>query len=271
MTKKIAVMSLSGGMDSTGLLVHLLANDYDVYALSFYYGQKHSVELERAKKNTDMMKASGLNIKEHRMVDLSQAMSIFASALTDPDIEVPEGHYEQSNMIATVVPNRNAIFSSLVYGYALSISTRNDGATVKVCLGVHSGDHAVYPDCRPEFYHAIGDAFALGNWGSGAIEFYLPYIDGDKTTILTDALESCEHLALDFDHVFRNTNTSYNPDEQGRASGTSGADVERILAFHAIGRADPVEYVKSWDEVLADALKVEQDYKAGEGSADEEE
>jgi len=267
--RKIAVMSLSGGMDSTGLLLHLLADDYDVYCLSFYYGQKHSVELERAKKNTDMMKASGLAIKDHRMVDLSQAMGIFHSALTADDVDVPEGHYEQSNMVATVVPNRNAIFSSLVYGYALSISTEKNGAKVKISLGVHSGDHAIYPDCRPEFYHALEDVFRLGNWGSGNLDFYLPFIDGDKETILLDSLASCKHLGLDFDMVFRNTNTSYNPDEKGRSSGTSGADVERILAFNAIGRADPVEYVKSWEEVLADALETEKAYQEGEGSGEE--
>ena len=71
-----------------------------------------------------------------------------------------------------------------------------------------------------------------------------------RKTILIDALESCNKLDIDFDTIFRNTNTSYNPDSKGRSSGTSGADVERILAFHAIGREDPVEYVTSWNEVL---------------------
>ncbi len=261
MNRKIAVMSLSGGMDSTGLLTHLLARDYDVYALSYYYGQKHSIELDRAKTNIDQMKAAGLSIVEHKFVDLSSAMAIFHSALTDSEMEVPEGHYEQENMVATVVPNRNAIFSSIVYGYALSLATKHD-QEVKICLGVHSGDHAIYPDCRPEFYDAIGSAFALGNWGSEKVSFYLPYIDGDKTTILQDSIENCEKLDLDFDRVFRNTNTSYNPDEEGRSSGKSGADVERILAFIDIGREDPVEYVDGWEIARANALKVKSEWES---------
>ena len=260
-TDKVAVMALSGGMDSTGLLVHLLARGYSVHCLSFYYGQKHNIELTRAKANIDMMTASNLRIASHRMVDLSQAMGVFHSALTDQDFEVPEGHYEQENMVATVVPNRNAIFSSLVYGYALSIATKND-VNVDICLGVHSGDHAIYPDCRPEFYDAIGSAFALGNWGSEKVQFTLPFLDGDKTTILTDALESCEKLDLDFDQVFRNTNTSYNPDEEGRSSGKSGADVERILAFIDIGRKDPVTYIGGWEEARENALKVKEEWEA---------
>ena len=270
MTEKVAVMALSGGMDSTGLLVHLLADGYEVYCLSYFYGQKHSLELERARANVEYLQANECPIREHKMVDLSQAMGVFASALTDDEIEVPTGHYEQENMIATVVPNRNAIFSSILYGYGLSLSVRLD-CRVKVCLGVHSGDHAIYPDCRPEFYEAIHTAFSIGNWGSEHVDFYLPYLDGDKHTILQDSQRAIGILGLDFNLVFANTNTSYNPDEQGRASGVSGADVERILAFHQLGIPDPVEYVKSWEEVLADALEMEAAFKANSDSDGSEE
>ena len=93
------------------------------------------------------------------------------------------------------------------------------------------------------------------------MSLHLPYIDGDKETILRDAEQALDTLKLDFDTVFANTNTSYNPDEQGRSSGRSGADVERILAFHAIGRKDPVTYVDSWDSVLSNAIQVEQEMK----------
>ena len=129
---------------------------------------------------------------------------------------------------------------------------------VKIALGVHSGDHTIYPDCRPEFYEALEKAFQVGNWDSDKVSFHLPYIDGDKETILRDAEQSLNKLQLDFDTVFSNTNTSYNPDEHGRSSGTSGADVERILAFHAIGKMDPVTYVKPWAEVLENAIKTEE-------------
>jgi 7-cyano-7-deazaguanine synthase len=250
-----AVMALSGGMDSTGLLLRLLADGYSVSCISYDYGQKHSLELERAKANIEYLSQNGFQIG-HRQVDLSSAMSIFHSALTSSEIEIPEGHYEEEQMKATVVPNRNAIFSSILYGYALSIALRED-CSVKIALGVHSGDHAIYPDCRPEFYNSLGEAFAEGNWDSEKVSFHLPYIEGDKESILIDALAACDALKLDFDTVFANTNTSYNPDSQGRASGNSGADVERILAFFAIGRADPVEYVKPWPVVLENALKAQ--------------
>lgn len=248
-----AVMALSGGMDSTGLLMRLLSDGYKVSCISYEYGQKHNVELTRACANIKYLEENGFEV-EHRIVDLSSAMSIFHSALTSDDIEIPEGHYEEEQMKATVVPNRNAIFASIVYGYALSIALK-ENTDVVIALGVHSGDHAIYPDCRPEFYDSLGEAFAIGNWDSEKVSFHLPYIDGDKETILRDSLLSCKKLKLDFDIVFANTNTSYNPDDKGRSSGTSGADVERILAFHAIGRRDPVEYVTSWEEVLEGALK----------------
>lgn len=248
-----AVMALSGGMDSTGLLIRLLADGYDVSCISYEYGQKHNVELERAQRNITYLSKMGYKV-EHKIADLSSAMSIFHSALTSDEIEIPEGHYEEEQMKATVVPNRNAIFASIVYGYALSIAIKED-TDVKIALGVHSGDHAIYPDCRPEFYESLGHSFAIGNWDSERVSFHLPYIDGDKESILRDALVACQKLNLDFDTVFANTNTSYNPDSKGRSSGTSGADVERILAFHAIGRKDPVEYVTTWEEVLQNALK----------------
>ena len=250
-----AVMALSGGMDSTGLLINLLSKGYKVSCISYEYGQKHSIELERAKANIEYLSQNG-HLVEHQIADLSSAMGLFHSALTSEEIEVPEGHYEEEQMKATVVPNRNAIFASILYGYALSVALREDTEVI-IALGVHSGDHAIYPDCRPEFYDSIGNAFAVGNWDSEKVSFHLPYIDGDKETILRDALVSCQKLDLDFDTVFANTNTSYNPDSQGRSSGTSGADVERILAFHAIGRKDPVEYVKSWEDVLRGALKAQ--------------
>tara|TARA_B100000925_G_scaffold287520_1_gene266932 strand:+ start:580 stop:1686 length:1107 start_codon:yes stop_codon:yes gene_type:complete len=250
-----AVMALSGGMDSTGLLIHLICKGYKVSCISYEYGQKHRVEIERAKANIEYLAKQGYDI-EHKIADLSSAMGLFHSALTSDEIAVPEGHYEEEQMKSTVVPNRNAIFASILYGYALSIATKED-TNVEIALGVHSGDHAIYPDCRPEFYEAIENAFAVGNWDSEKISFQLPYIDGDKESILRDALVSCQKLRLDFDIIFANTNTSYNPDSLGRSSGTSGADVERILAFHAIGRKDPVEYVNSWEDVLKGALNAQ--------------
>ncbi len=253
-----AVLSLSGGMDSTGLLMHLLANGSKVYGISFDYGQKHKLELSRLKANLDYLVAHDYEVT-HRTVDISVLGSLYKSALTTDGWVVPEGHYEQDNMKETVVPNRNAIFSSIAYGYALSIANEAE-EEVSLCLGVHSGDHAIYPDCRPEFYEAIHNAFALGNWDSERVSMYLPYLDGDKHTILKDAQKAINQLGLDFNEIFGNTNTSYDPDPQGRASGKTGADIERILAFHRLGVPDPVLYTDSWEVVLQNALKEQEEF-----------
>ena len=244
-------------MDSTGLLVHLLARGYKVYGISFNYGQKHKLELDRLEANLAYLSSQGHGIS-HKIVDISVLGSLYNSSLTTEGWDIPEGHYEQDTMKQTVVPNRNAIFSSIAYGYALSMANKTE-EEVSLCLGVHSGDHAIYPDCRPEFYDAIHHAFAIGNWDSERVSMYLPYLSGDKYTILKDAQGSIEKLGLDFNEIFRNTNTSYNPDTKGRASGKTGADIERILAFHRLGIADPVAYVKPWENVLADALKLQQE------------
>ena len=136
---KVGVISLSGGMDSTSLLLHLLAEGAHPYAVSFNYGQKHSIELERVQRNIEYLASQGYNIP-HTIVDISVLGKLYNSALTNPDVAVPEGHYAEENMKATVVPNRNAIFSSMVYGYALSLSTDLEQDTF-ISLGIHSGDH----------------------------------------------------------------------------------------------------------------------------------
>ena len=254
-----AVMALSGGMDSSSLLLHLLRKGITVTAVSFNYGQKHTVELERAASLVAYLRKNGHAVY-HQEADLRSAMALFRSDLLLSGGEVPQGHYEEDNMKATVVPNRNAIFSSLLYGIALSLSEETDGS-VSVVLGVHSGDHAIYPDCRPEFYRALEHAFQLGNWDSERVGFELPFLMKDKTSILKDALESVRHLGLDFDEVFRRTITSYDPDDDGRSHGKTGSDVERILAFHAIGKTDPIEYIQPWEVVLEDALAIERKHK----------
>lgn len=249
---RLAVVCLSGGMDSTSLALNLLAQGCELEAVSFDYGQKHSHELQRVSQQLSYWKSSGIEVV-HRVIDLSSLGAAFHSALTDPNWKVPEGHYESDSMKQTVVPNRNAIFSSIAYGLALSLADRRK-ELVAMALGVHAGDHAIYPDCRPVFYEALERAFTVGNWGAEGVAWYLPYLHGDKVAILQDARISIERLDLDFDTVFRNTLTCYEPDERGRSTGRTGSDVERILAFHALGWVDPVEYVAPWEEVLAWAL-----------------
>ena len=256
---KHVVLALSGGMDSTCLLMHYLANGYQATCISYVYGQKHAIEIEKAKATIELCRKNQ-HIINHHIVDLSPAMKLFDSALTSDDQEIPTGHYEEEQMKLTVVPNRNAIFASILYGFALSKAKQSE-ENVVLALGVHSGDHAIYPDCRPEFYQSLHEAFKIGNWDHELVKFDLPFIHGDKETILRDALESTAKLGFNFDAVLTNTITSYNPDSNGRSSGTSGSDIERILAFHAIGRKDPIEYVQPWENILSNALTIESEFK----------
>jgi 7-cyano-7-deazaguanine synthase len=257
-----SVMALSGGMDSTCLMLHLLREGHEVTAFGFEYGQRHRLELDRAKVNVDRLVSRGFPVSLH-IVDLRSAMASLTSALTDHSMDMPMGHYEENDMRLTVVPNRNAVFSALLYAKALSLAGEQQGRA-QVALGVHSGDHAIYPDCRPEFYEALEHAFALGNWDAEGVNFVLPYLAFDKATILSDGLASCDVLELDFDEVMASTLTSYQPDEFGRSAGTTGSDVERILAFHDIGRKDPVEYTKPWGDVLEHALFLRRQHQEGQ-------
>ena len=273
--KKQAVLSLSGGMDSSTLLLHLLAEDYQVTALGFDYGQKHKVELERAKSlvkyiNDVMFESKRDNFVKHQIIKLDGLSSLLNSALVEGGKDVPEGHYEQDNMKETVVPNRNKIFSSLIQAVALSIATTGDKKEVKIALGIHAGDHAIYPDCRQEFRDADMEAFKLGNWDSELVSFYTPYLDTDKFGILQDGLAACNKLGLDFDEVYKRTNTSYKPiklsNDVWLSDYKSAASVERVEAFIKLGRPDPVQYgevvegsgirVVKWTEVRAAVKEV---------------
>jgi len=265
---KRAVLSLSGGLDSSTVLLHLLANGYKVTALSFDYGQKHSVELERAQQLVDYLNSNSEEYDEvtgnkhifhpitYQTIKLDGLSTLLNSALVEGGDEVPEGHYENDNMKATVVPNRNKIFSSIIQAVALSIATET-GDEVKIAMGIHSGDHDIYPDCRQEFRDADYNAFLEGNWEGDKVKIYTPYLNGDKFDILKDGESCCECLGLDFDEVYKRTNTSYkpifieNPNEYSDEKGIwysdykSASSVERIEAFIKLGKPDPVSYANS--------------------------
>jgi len=270
---KQAVLSLSGGMDSSTLLLHLLANGYEVTALSFDYGQKHSIELERAQELVDYLNSQctdnncygGCKIK-YQVIKLDGLSQLLNSALVTGGEEVPEGHYAEENMKATVVPNRNKIFSSIIQSVALSIANEKQ-TNVEIAMGIHAGDHAIYPDCRQEFRDIDYDAFCAGNWDADRVRYYTPYLNDDKAGILKDGEKCCETLGIDFDEVYRRTNTSYKPmihlvfDNYGNPSPEwfsdykSASSVERVEAFLKLGRKDPVNYADEFGIVTWEYVK----------------
>jgi len=286
---KKAVLSLSGGMDSSSLLLHLLANGYEVTALGFDYGQKHKVELERAASlvkyiNSDPSQgwlSMDYRTIKHQIIKLDGLSHLLNSALVTGGADVPEGHYEQDNMKETVVPNRNKIFSSLIQAVALSEATRGGKHQVEIAMGIHAGDHAIYPDCRQEFRDADMEAFKIGNWDSELVTVTTPYLNLNKFDILEDGQKSCDILGLDFNEVYKRTNTSYKPikitteykwfkiDDEGNVYGDeqitpvdvwysdykSAASVERIEAFIKLGRPDPVEYADETGPVTWEVAK----------------
>ena len=247
---KHCVINLSGGMDSSTLLLRAIKEYDTVTALSFNYGQKHVVELERAQSLIDYLNTNGFNVK-YRQIKLDGLVDLLDSALVEGGEEVPEGHYEQENMKETVVPNRNKMFASITQAVALSVANKTEGVC-DIALGIHAGDHAVYPDCRQEFRDADDAAFRMGNWDADRVGYFTPYLDTDKFGILQDGLNLCEVLDLDFDEVYRRTNTSYKPMKvysrpeanawEWYSDYKSASSVERIEAFIKLGRPDPVGY-----------------------------
>jgi 7-cyano-7-deazaguanine synthase len=269
--RKHVVVSLSGGMDSSTLLLRCLKEYDSVTAISFDYGQKHRVELERAQSLVDYInywenKAAEDGQKApyypitYRQIQLNGLVDLLDSALVTGGEDVPEGHYAEDNMKATVVPNRNKIFASITQAIALSVAQKT-GETCDIALGIHAGDHSIYPDCRQEFRDADDEAFRIGNWGSEKVGYFTPYLEGDKFTILQDGEVLCGELGLDFDEVYKRTNTSYKPYPSGNSDYKSASSVERVEAFIKLGRKDPVTYedetgVVTWEHVVNEVNKI---------------
>lgn len=217
MPQKVVVI-YSGGMDSYTVLHKAIQAGHDVYALSFNYGQRHVRELECARQVCHEL---GIN---HKVVDISAINQILpGSSLTD-NIEVPEGHYAADNMKSTVVPNRNMILLSLAVGYAVSLNAN------AVYYGAHSGDHFIYPDCRPEFVQKMHDVCQIANYEP--IDIISPYLHESKIEILRDGLA----MGLDYSKTW----TCYNG--RAHACGKCGSCQERLEAFRLNEATDPLVY-----------------------------
>ena len=214
-----SVLILSGGIDSTVLLAHLVAGGRTVRALTIDYGQRHRREIDSARAV-----AAHYGV-EHKVADLRSVAALMgANALTDSTQKVPEGHYEAESMKATVVPNRNMLFLSLAGSWA--VATKSES----VVYGAHGGDHAIYPDCRPAFAEAMDKALGLCDWHPVRLE--RPFVDWDKSAIVRRGAELGAPLGL--------TWSCYVGGE--RHCGRCGTCVERREAFAKAGVADPTVY-----------------------------
>jgi 7-cyano-7-deazaguanine synthase len=214
MTKTIIV--LSGGMDSTTLLYQLLKEAKKVKAISFNYGQRHVRELEQAKKTCEKLGV------EHKIVDMSFLKEIVSNSSLTSDMLMPHGHYAAENMKKTVVPNRNMIMASIAIGWAVNENFD------EVALGVHAGDHTIYPDCRPEFILALNHISQLANFRP--IRIYAPFLNIDKGDIAIKGKE----LGVDYSL----SHTCYEGTEV--PCGLCGACQERKEAFTKANLIDPL-------------------------------
>ncbi|MEG1574568.1 MAG: 7-cyano-7-deazaguanine synthase, partial [Bacteroidales bacterium] len=145
------------------------------------------------------------------------------------------------SMKSTVIENRNIIFASIIYGKALSWSKKS-GKETQITLGIHTGDHTIYPDCTVQSQKAAERAFKISNWGSEKVSYIAPFNKTDKSGILTAGITAMHRLGLserEIIYVLKNTHTCYNPDSKGRSCGICGSCRERAEAFAANGIKDP--------------------------------
>jgi 7-cyano-7-deazaguanine synthase len=214
------VAIVSGGMDSTTLLYHMKAEGHRVSGLGFNYGQRHLKELDAC---TEICAEADIPFE---IADISAIAPLIAgqSSQVNPAVEVPEGHYTEDSMKATVVPNRNMIMLSIAIGHA--IATESDA----VAYGAHAGDHTIYPDCREEFAAAMARAARLCDWRP--VELLRPFVSLSKADIAARG----HKLGVPFEKTW----SCYKGQELH--CGKCGTCVERREAFELAGLEDPTRY-----------------------------
>lgn len=249
------VISMSGGLDSTCLALYYLANGYRVKAFGFDYGQRHSVELKRLRNNVKWLSRQGWPI-ELQIINLRDVFSgSVCSMHAESGHEIPHGLYNEDNMRSTVEPNRNVIFSAIVFAKALNWAMKEND---KVCIsmGVHSGDHSQYPDTTPESVEACRHAYFVSNWESDRVVYDAPFVNLDKAEVLKRGLMAMDEMGFDIpekERILKNTNTCYDPDKKGRSCGKCGSCTERAYAF----------FVNGWVDPAPSQISVEEQYEIG--------
>ena len=213
------ILALSGGLDSTVLLSSTKTLEYECETVSFFYGSKHNeYEIKAAQKIAQYYEVPW------RLVNIEGVMKEFRSDLMLGGGEIPEGHYKDENMKRTVVPGRNIIFISILSGLAWSLNAE------EVWIGIHAGDHAIYPDCRPKFYRYMRDAISAGT--DSKVILRAPFLMLDKKCIVERGIINKV--------PFHFTRTCYKMQE--KACGKCGSCIERLEAFSENGIKDSIEY-----------------------------
>ncbi len=222
---KKAIVLYSGGLDSTTCVAIARAAGYEVYGLSFSYGQRHSVELERAR-----MFAPQLGIAKHLILDVDMGQ-IGGSALT-ADIAVPENREIDDAIPITYVPARNTVFLAYALAWAEAMQSFD------IYIGVNAVDYSGYPDCRPEFIQAFTRMANLATKAAveqqGRYTIHTPLMHMSKAQII----HTGTRLGIDY----ALTHSCYAPDPQGRACGVCDSCVLRLKGFREAGMQDPVTY-----------------------------
>jgi 7-cyano-7-deazaguanine synthase len=226
---KNAIVLLSGGLDSTTVLAIAQSQGFTAYALSFRYGQRHSIELDAAKRV-----AQQFDVARHVIADID-LRTFGGSALTD-DIDVPK-HDSADGLDAqvpvTYVPARNTIFLSFALAWAEVLAAED------IFIGVSALDYSGYPDCRPEFIQAFQSmanlATVAGVQGTQSLKIHTPLIDLTKAQTIEKGLE----LGVDYS----DTISCYDPAEDGRSCGQCDACLLRKRGFVEAGLEDPIRYV----------------------------
>jgi len=224
---KKAVVLYSGGLDSTTCMAIAQDEGFAPYALSFAYGQRHAVELEKAREN-----APQIGAVEHMVVE-TDMRRIGGSALTD-DLEVPKGRPVDDSIPVTYVPARNTVFLSYALGWAEVLGSFD------IYIGVNALDYSGYPDCRPEYIAAFETMANLATKaaveGKGRITIHTPLIDLSKAEIIRRGLKLGVDYAL--------THSCYDPSPEGLACGTCDSCQLRLKGFAEAGLSDPAPYLK---------------------------
>lgn len=225
---KKAVIALSGGMDSVTLLGHLLEQGYSVLCVNFYYGSKHGKYEKKAAKSCY---SYYLEIYKNKLlglihIDLTNVFKHCESSLLLSGESIPEGDYREETMKSTVVPGRNLVLSSIISAIAESKGIK------EITLGVHAGDHYIYPDCRPGFISALGNI--LKHSTEGAVNVNAPFLYRTKTEILKLG------LSMEITVPYHLTRTCYK--DQPIACGKCGSCNERLASFEEVHMKDPIKY-----------------------------